>query len=102
MQPKPIPKPSVTAKRPVADLCETCVHGADCHLQEMPTLPVQQCNEYDDGTVAEPVTPVGLASVALAASEPESLVGLCQNCEHRDTCTIARPVGGVWHCEEYR
>jgi hypothetical protein len=27
--------------------------------------------------------------------------GLCANCEKRQTCTLQRPEGGVWHCDEY-
>jgi len=31
----------------------------------------------------------------------ENLLGLCKNCEKRKTCTIPKPEGGVWRCEEY-
>ena len=34
-------------------------------------------------------------------SSPE-ILGLCVNCENRDTCKLRKPEGGVWHCEEYR
>jgi len=29
-------------------------------------------------------------------------LGLCVNCEDRETCVYPKPDGGVWHCEEYR
>ncbi len=29
-------------------------------------------------------------------------VGLCANCELRDTCIRLKPAGGIWFCEEYR
>ncbi len=29
-------------------------------------------------------------------------VGLCVNCELRDTCIRLKPAGGIWFCEEYR
>jgi hypothetical protein len=28
--------------------------------------------------------------------------GLCANCSNRHHCTIAKPEGDIWHCEEYR
>lgn len=27
--------------------------------------------------------------------------GLCRNCKKRKGCTLPKPEGGVWHCEEY-
>ena len=41
------------------------------------------------------------AETAEPAEQPDQLKGLCVNCEHRLTCTYRRPIGGVWHCEEY-
>ena len=32
---------------------------------------------------------------------PEPKMGLCVNCEARGTCTLPKPVGGVWFCNEY-
>ncbi len=32
----------------------------------------------------------------------EAHVGLCVNCELRDTCIRLKPAGGIWFCEEYR
>jgi len=29
------------------------------------------------------------------------IVDLCATCVKRDTCTLPKPEGGVWHCEEY-
>jgi len=29
-------------------------------------------------------------------------LGLCVNCEDRETCIYPKPEGGVWRCEEYR
>ena len=27
--------------------------------------------------------------------------GLCRNCKKQKTCTLPRPEGGVWRCEDY-
>jgi len=31
----------------------------------------------------------------------EEYKGLCVNCAKRETCTISKPEGGIWRCEEY-
>ncbi len=107
MQPRPNNPEELNANRlPVADLCATCIHADNCHLRQMPTSAVHECGEYDDGTREEPVALGLLASVPAEpvedVAESTSLVGLCVNCDHRDACTLSRPVGGVWHCEEYQ
>jgi DNA-binding NtrC family response regulator len=28
-------------------------------------------------------------------------LGLCSNCDNRETCAYPKPEGGVWRCEEY-
>ncbi|HTS66225.1 MAG TPA: hypothetical protein VMS37_25420 [Verrucomicrobiae bacterium] len=28
-------------------------------------------------------------------------LGLCSNCDNRETCVYPKPEGGVWRCEEY-
>jgi hypothetical protein len=42
-----------------------------------------------------------LARVGNPAGKIPRSKGLCENCEHRFTCTYPRPSEGVWHCEEY-
>lgn len=32
----------------------------------------------------------------------EGFNGLCRDCKDRFTCSDAKPLGGVWHCEKYR
>ena len=32
------------------------------------------------------------------STEPK---GLCRNCKKKETCTLPKPEGGVWRCEEY-
>ncbi|MDI6808656.1 MAG: hypothetical protein QME66_06720 [Candidatus Eisenbacteria bacterium] len=34
--------------------------------------------------------------------ETAKYMGLCMNCEERETCTFLKTHGGVWHCEEYK
>jgi hypothetical protein len=109
MQPNPKRKLVTRPVQPVADLCTTCIHCDSCHLRATTIQPVHECNEFDDGT---PAISNGMAKGLLhsvpkapkqnSAPAREALVGLCMNCDHRDTCTLPRPSGGVWHCEEYK
>jgi hypothetical protein len=33
--------------------------------------------------------------------DPGKYKGLCKNCKKQDTCTLPKPEGGVWRCEDY-
>lgn len=101
MQLNPLPNQSVYKTRTARDLCETCAHMETCSLREMPTAPVHQCEEYDDGSRTAVLTEVR-ADKAPRTAPVAVGVGLCVNCEHRATCTLPRPASGVWNCEEYR
>ncbi len=106
MQPKPLIQNAPPELQTVRDLCQTCAHADSCALREDPSSPVHQCEEYDDGARAAAVPAPPLVSLPSAAETRETAaaphLGLCTNCEHRETCTLPRPAGGVWHCEEYR
>lgn len=32
---------------------------------------------------------------------PATKMGLCVNCEQRESCKLPKPAGGVWFCNEY-
>ena len=40
-------------------------------------------------------------SYRVKGKNSEQFKGLCKNCKKRKTCTLPRPEGGVWRCEEY-
>ena len=107
MQPKPMTHDANVPATPTLDLCSTCVDEENCHLRQMPTEPVHQCNEYDDGTQIAASGTGLLTAVPSPSRTPERAaaspaLGLCINCDFRETCVLPRPVGGVWHCEEYQ
>ncbi len=91
-------------------LCSNCKHAAVCTYPRDPARRILRCDEYECSK------PAGAASVTQqkpAASRPESdptarahdshrLLGLCSNCDNRETCVLPKPEGGVWRCEEYR
>ncbi len=106
MQPRPTIQDTNPPQQPVADLCAACVHGETCNLREMPTTPIHECNEYDDGALVVAHDTAALLSVTVAvtseAAAPKGHLGLCMNCDHEATCKLPRSAGGVWHCEEYQ
>lgn len=43
----------------------------------------------------------GKNSFQVRGKDSEKYKGLCKNCKKRKTCTLPKPEGGVWRCEEY-
>ena len=93
--------PDPSAAGPYRDLCSTCIHAERCGNRSTPERPILFCEMFE-----VPASP--LAVTAAAAREPADrqdagdYKGLCMNCGNRRTCTLRKPEGGVWHCEEYR
>jgi hypothetical protein len=103
MQPNPVTQQSPYSAPVVRDLCQACAHVDHCALREMPTTPVHDCDEYDDGTRAAPLGALWVHQHQPSRPAPVATgIGLCVNCEHRETCTLPRAESGVWNCEEYR
>ncbi|MBW2263225.1 MAG: hypothetical protein JRG91_14745 [Deltaproteobacteria bacterium] len=85
-------------------LCPTCMHVDGCVLFSSGERPAWHCEEFastgaPDRATAGPST--GATPMSAAAAQQKHL-GLCVNCEDRETCTFPRPEGGVWRCNEYR
>jgi len=92
------------APRPYRDLCSTCRHQEACGSRSTPERPILFCEMFE-ALGAKPAAARPAAADAGAAASGQGAarhIGLCANCESRQTCTMARPEGGVWHCEEYR
>jgi len=84
------------------DLCSTCNHAPTCTNRGSPEAPVFFCEEFDAYVRVEAQ---GIRAPAPAANRTVQIdrrKGLCSNCEHWSACTMPKPEGGVWHCEEYR
>jgi len=81
-------------------LCSTCNNIATCSRRKSLKGPVLFCEEFDDSTPP----PANRAKVSPLSEEQAAInpaMGLCCNCANRDTCTLCRSPGGVWHCEQY-
>jgi len=75
------------------ELCQTCLYLPDCTRRLECDFTITSCDRY----VADP-SRVGDMNID---GVPE-LKGLCKYCIKRHNCSIYKPKGGIWHCEEYQ
>jgi len=88
-------------------LCSTCKHAPTCTFPRDLQRPAFYCEEFEieiapSGKTAGDGTLQSTTSFSASAEESAELIGLCSDCESRQTCVFPKPEGGVWHCEEYR
>ncbi len=83
-------------------LCSTCNNSSTCvHLSSRG--PVLSCELFDDRSFS-PVKDKRMVTAGgdrLPAEAPNGFMGLCLNCDGRETCVLAGRNEGVWHCEQY-
>jgi hypothetical protein len=78
-------------------LCSNCERLETCTYPST-TSETWFCGEYSVAKAPEQKLQV----VDLHVDEvPEAKLGLCVNCEARGRCTLPKPIGGVWFCNEY-
>jgi hypothetical protein len=88
-------------------LCSTCNHREVCTRRPGFRPPVLSCEEFDVTTPGgvEQSTPTAGAEPRRRGrqktAEDSGRSGLCSNCDNRNACSLPKPPGGVWHCEEY-
>jgi|GEM_PF-777932 len=84
-------------------LCSTCRHSKTCTYLCRQERPVLFCEEFEVEEVESKRTHSHDEQAADQATIPdmEKYPGLCSTCEHRETCTLPKPEGGVWQCEEF-
>ena len=75
-------------------ICAACCNGAACPDHE--GAAISQCEQFV-GTGCTP-SPRAVTPRPLAARGK----GLCSVCWLFLSCTLPKPSGGVWQCDEYR
>jgi hypothetical protein len=99
------------APDPSIGLCVNCKHNATCAFCGSPDSPKLFCEEFEctgaSCAESEPEMAVvagGPVAGEALTGEPDSRtrLGLCVNCDNRESCCHTIPEGGVWYCEEYR
>ena len=87
-------------------LCSTCKHSECGKFPRDPNKPVLYCEEFEIEKTSS-ITPPGkeqplVSGPTVIDEDSTKFIGLCSDCEGRQTCTFPKSEGGVWHCEEYR
>jgi hypothetical protein len=78
-------------------LCTNCAKLETCNYPST-TSETWFCEEYEVAKAPEKLVKLDEMQVD---EVPEPNAGLCVNCERRGTCTLPKPLGGVWFCNEY-
>lgn len=82
------------------DLCSTCNHSDICVRLKTLIRPIWFCEEFDD--YIPPLKKISSQDTLKTEDTGcDKLLGLCCNCSNKNRCTLNKPSGGVWHCEEY-
>jgi hypothetical protein len=94
-------------RRVFPGLCSVCKLGVLCTYPRSLELPVWQCEEFEGfAPLVRPVKHDPCPDPKLPAANPaekdEQYAGLCRTCSIRSLCACPRPIGGVWHCEEFQ
>jgi len=113
----------MTKKGKHQGLCMTCKNDPTCKLPRALSLPIEQCEEFVSRVARQAATcqkrrgrnsevpetmeqePAATAlrdKAAMPAVEAAREMGLCSNCEIRETCNLPDARKGVQHCEEYQ
>jgi len=98
-------RPAAGAEIPASSLCCNCMYAQSCTHRRRSGQPVTHCEEHAVDA-AQPLNerPASACEPPVASEAEDSareLLGLCSNCEQRQTCRLPKPEGGIWHCEEY-
>ncbi|UCF06265.1 MAG: hypothetical protein JSV33_04355 [bacterium] len=93
-------------------LCINCKHYPECTFCGSPGKPKQFCEEFECMGASCSESGADMAVVrdepVVPSREPDTigqdikLMGLCVNCEYRESCCHTKTNGGIWFCEEYR
>ena len=102
-------KKAMTGNRIDRDLCSTCKSADMCSFSGNHKHPIFYCDEFghEESSCRKKIEePPATSDEKLSASNKNKIVlnnykGLCMNCENSETCTHPKPIGGVWHCNEY-
>lgn len=92
-------------------ICSTCNNQSSClSFQKSVRLnkPVWYCEEFANFTPGMKLDVDNNAEKVSYKPQvntkeviPDRSIGLCMNCENRESCMLPFPAGGVVYCEEY-
>jgi hypothetical protein len=80
-------------------ICPSCNNIETCASRPGYRLPVYYCEQFDSSPESAAEMPA--VSAAEAKEKINIALGLCCNCDKRNSCIASLTPGGIWHCEEY-
>jgi hypothetical protein len=83
----------------IGGLCGNCVHLETCTYPKA-ISDTWFCEEYECESAEALALPE--APLVVLNGDIDERLGLCTNCELRESCTFPKPAGGVWFCGEYQ
>ena len=102
---------SVSELDPSIGLCVNCKYGTECTFCGSSDNPKLFCEEYEcmGASCSEPepgITvvssePVTTGEAITIEQHARTYLGLCVNCDNRESCCHTAHAGGIWYCEEY-
>ena len=98
---KALPEKQAPVLRPCGTLCSTCLDGPFCGLHCGPVSPVFYCEEFSLPESPQPPPIQPRRNPDCADCDPSPVLGLCKTCANYHRCAFSKPLGGVWHCEEF-
>jgi hypothetical protein len=98
----------MSKKEEIHGICVACKIGPTCvNAQTMTIWDCEQFEPYEavvvkkfEQSVAKLQHPK--AGVVLTEIKSGKYKGQCYYCDIRTECTLTKPKGGAWECEEYR
>lgn len=84
-------------------LCVNCDNGVDCGFYSGPD-PVVRCEEWKTETLPSVVEAPLFRDLGFRdqTERRTPYLGICVNCDERETCRLRKEQVPVWQCEEYR
>ncbi|MGA2773256.1 MAG: hypothetical protein ABSG26_20825 [Bryobacteraceae bacterium] len=87
-------------------VCAACKYDPSCIYEADSGRAIWQCEQFELGL--RPSTPGNgrAPAISFETASPDlrqlsNHLGLCSNCDNRETCIYPKPEGGIWRCEEY-
>lgn len=80
----------------ISEICQTCAKFSTCKRCVESKHRILSCDEFEKSKTNEDSNHLEIENHEFTRDK-----GLCTNCTKRTYCTLNRPEGGVWHCNEY-
>ena len=81
-------------------LCPNCTAHQFCLFEIAASAPIHQCESYELKAMDKIERIIKTAAPNIATAN--TILGLCGNCELKETCNLRTPEMVIFSCEEYK